>query len=184
MVTLSELQTDCTLTIEVTADPMTGATSVTGTGVGAENPQYIIAWGDGGFPAIGSSGSYTYSTDGSYNLCVTYLDVNNPLACNVTECALVDVTIDVSELNNWQPSMRAYPIPTEETLTVECAGAMAQQLSLEVLDLKGQLIYIQFVGSNGNASRQWTIDVSHLAQGIYLLRANSEHGQQTIRFAK
>ena len=67
---------------------------------------------------------------------------------------------------------------------LSAAGAMAQQLSLEVLDLKGQLIYTQFVGSNGSASRQWTIDVSHLAQGIYLLRANSEHGQQTIRFTK
>jgi len=184
LVILSELQTDCTLTIEVTSDPMTGGTAVTATGVGAENPQYIIAWGDGSFPAIGSSATYTYSTNGSYNLCVTFLDVNNPLACNVTECAMVDVTIDVNELNNWQPTMRAYPIPTEGTLTVECAGAMAQQLTLEVLDLKGQLIQSQFVGSNGSAVRQWSIDVSHLAQGIYMLRANSEKGQHTIRFVK
>jgi hypothetical protein len=95
---------------------MTGGTAVTATGVGAENPQYIIAWGDGSFPAIGSSATYTYSTNGSYNLCVTFLDVNNPLACNVTECAMVDVTIDVNELNNWQPTMRKFPVVTFRTL--------------------------------------------------------------------
>lgn len=183
-VTLAELATDCVVTLEVTANAETGETTVVAIGEGAENPQYVIAWGDGGFPAIGSSATYTYTTAGSYDLCVTYLDVNAPLACNVTECQTVDITIGVNELDSWNAQLLVYPVPAQDQINVALKGALSDDLRLEILDSKGQLVQSMYVGANGRESRSWVVDVDHLAQGIYTLRASSSTGSTVVRFVK
>lgn len=183
-VTLTELVTDCVVTLEVTANTATGETSVVAIGEGAENPQYVIAWGDGGFPAIGSSATYAYTASGSYELCVTYLDVNAPLACNVTECQTVDITIGIDEVKQWNAQLNAYPVPAQDILTVELKGAMANDLRFEILDSKGQLVSSTYVGANGWENRKWDVQVAHLAQGVYTLRAVSTTGSIAVRFVK
>ncbi|MEN9640447.1 MAG: hypothetical protein RLZZ262_2316 [Bacteroidota bacterium] len=183
-VTLTELVTDCVVSLEVTVNSETGYTSVVATGEGAENPQYIIAWGDNSFPAIGSSATYTYSAAGSYELCVTYLDVNAPLACNVTECETVDITLGVDEIGNWNAELSVYPVPAQDLLNIELKGALANDLRFDLFDSKGQLVSTKYVGSTGWENRKWEIAVGHLAQGMYTLRAQSSEGVTAVRFVK
>jgi Secretion system C-terminal sorting domain len=183
-ITVSELQTDCTVVIDVTSDPETGVTSVIATGTGAENPQYVIAWGDGSLPAVGSTGTYTYANSGTYDLCITYVDINSPLACNVTGCSTVDIALAIDESANWNPSLIVYPNPANEVLNVQWAGASTKALHLQLLDMSGRIIDHQYIGNVGLEMRQWSIDLSNVAAGSYVVKMNSEKGERSVRFIK
>jgi Secretion system C-terminal sorting domain len=183
-VTVTDLKTSCVVDIEVTSDPATGVASVVATGSGAENPQYIIAWGDGGLPAFGSTGTHTYAESGSYNLCVTYADANSPLACNVTECSTVDVTIGVEEQLSFDVAISVYPNPAQDYIIVEWKGAAAQDLSLQIIDMNGKIISSQYIGQIGAQKRLIPIQTIDLAKGVYVLRAVSSRGEQSVRLLK
>jgi hypothetical protein len=183
-VTLTELQTECTVELMVTADPSSTVVTVNATGTGAENPQYVIAWGNGGIPTIGATGTYTYTIPGSYDICVTYVDVNSPLACNVSACETIDVTIGVEEWGNHSQALEVFPSPAIEQLTVQLNGAPAEKMYLEILDIKGRLVQSHFIGHNNGELRQLHINVAELNQGVYIVRVHSEYGSLIGRFTK
>jgi|GEM_PF-1588687 len=86
----NEVPIECTLELQLTSDFNVATLSASGTG--AENPQYIIDWGDGSPTEVGSDASHEYVEAGMYNVCVTYSDLNNLENCIVEECTQVDVT--------------------------------------------------------------------------------------------
>jgi hypothetical protein len=183
-VTIAELQTDCTVELTVTADASSTVVTVNAVGIGAENPQYVIAWGNGGIPTIGATGTFTYTVPGSYDICVTYVDVNNIAACNVTACETVDVTIGVEEWANQSSELEVFPSPATEQLTVQLKGAPAEQLQLEILDMKGRLVQNHFIGHNNGDLRQINVNIAELGAGIYVVRVRSEYGTLIERFTK
>jgi hypothetical protein len=70
---------------------------INATGNGAANPAYSIDWGDGSPAESASAGVHTYVTDGTYNWCVTYSDLDDIANCSVTQCQDVVITPVVSQ---------------------------------------------------------------------------------------
>ena len=70
-----------------------------------------------------------------------------------------------------------YPNPTGSTLTVESASPIRE---ITVYDLSGRVMMTM----GGNGTTQYTVNVSSLQGGIYLLRVVTEKGVETGRFVK
>ncbi len=70
-----------------------------------------------------------------------------------------------------------YPNPTGSTLTVESASPIRE---ITVYDLSGRVMMTM----GGNGTTQYTVNVTSLQGGIYLLRVLTEKGVETGRFVK
>ena len=72
-----------------------------------------------------------------------------------------------------------YPNPTGGTLTVESASPIRE---ITVYDLSGRVVVeAQYFAS---PQPQYTVNVSSLQNGLYLLKAVTDSGVQTARFVK
>lgn len=93
------------------------------------------------------------------------------------DCALV---LDTDE---WSAkfSLEAFPVPTKEYLTIQWENPESlRSLSLEVVDLQGQLLQtVQVSSSKGIYNER--IDVSGLPNGLYALRFQKNHDQFVSR---
>lgn len=67
--------------------------TVTINGSGASNPLYGIDWGDGSFASNQPNDTHTYAEVGDYEICVVYLDQNNPTGCTVPNCSVVEIAV-------------------------------------------------------------------------------------------
>lgn len=65
--------------------------TVTINGTGAANPLYGIDWGDGSMASNQPTDTHTYLEVGDYEVCVVYLDQNNPTGCTVPSCSTVEI---------------------------------------------------------------------------------------------
>jgi hypothetical protein len=73
---------------------------------GAADPEFFFDWGDGSPGAYGTPAIYNYSGAGTYEICGTYTDLSNPIACQLNVCETVtistssggcEVTLDVTQ---------------------------------------------------------------------------------------
>jgi hypothetical protein len=73
---------------------------------GAADPEFFFDWGDGSPGAYGTPAIYNYSGAGTYEICGTYTDLSNPVACQINVCETVaistssggcEVTLDVTQ---------------------------------------------------------------------------------------
>lgn len=67
--------------------------TVTINGSGAANPLYGIDWGDGSMASNQPSDTHTYSEIGNYEICVVYIDQNDPTGCTVPNCSTVEINV-------------------------------------------------------------------------------------------
>ena len=79
-------------TLEITAIPLGFTVGLNGTGTGAVNPEYSIEWGDLSPTESALPATHTYSAPGNYQICVSYVDLDNLKGCQVVEC--VNVVIE------------------------------------------------------------------------------------------
>lgn len=76
--------------------------------------------------------------------------------------------------------INVYPNPAEESFTVEFADENQQgNTTIELLDINGRVIQLLHTGMPN--SNQITIDVSNMAQGLYLLKIQQPSGVLTKR---
>lgn len=59
---------------------------------GALDAEYFFDWGDGSLGSFGLPATHTYSAAGTYEVCGSYTDLDNPIACQVNVCASVTVS--------------------------------------------------------------------------------------------
>lgn len=116
---------ECTLELAMTSDFNVATLSAMGTG--AENPQYIIDWGDDSPTEVGNNASHEYAEEGIFNVCITYSDLNNPESCVVEECTQVEITLPPDpctlEINYTQE---------ENLVTIEAIGTGAMSGSYAI----------------------------------------------------
>jgi plastocyanin len=82
----------CAVNPTVTQEENNVTVSINGSG--AANPLYSIDWGDGSNSANLPTSSHLYTEPGTYEICVTYVDQNNPSGCMVHNCDLSVVIED------------------------------------------------------------------------------------------
>lgn len=77
-----------------------------------------------------------------------------------------------------------YPNPAETTLYVRYANSLAEQVSIQVVDMQGRLWKTPVSLKNQQGETQGTITIQHLPPGVYLLHLSEGDATQTARFIK
>lgn len=73
--------------------------------------------------------------------------------------------------------IKVYPNPATDEITIESSGKELQ--SVQVYDLKGQLIIAEIP-----SQVSYSVSVGHLQPGVYILKAKTESGIESIRLIK
>lgn len=84
------------------------------------------------------------------------------------------LTIQTDNIEQHQESVRVYPNPAQDVLTIISSGST----QAEILDQRGQLVLTTAF------SDKETLDISHLPAGIYLLRTHSHGGVAVNKIVK
>lgn len=105
---------------------------------------------------------------------------NNEISGNATGCGSSQEILDLCALSideiSGSEEITLYPIPTKQVLNVSSKNhADIQQIS--VFDLKGKLVFT----IKGNQSK---IDISHLANGVYLVSVKNSKGIHNQKIIK
>lgn len=139
------------------------------------------------FEAIGKiDGQGTTDTETAYD----FLDQSGMGASNTYRLKQVDIdgtytySADVEILFEQEtaPSLVSiYPIPANDFLTVELWGKMEGDVSLSISDTQGRQVWS---GRFNAQATKYTIDVSQLSAGGYMLKATSASFQETKQFLK
>ena len=77
---------------------------------------------------------------------------------------------------NYNKTIRLYPNPVKDNLTIESPTNANQKL--EIINLLGQTMYTYYIYSKA------TIDVSSFPKGVYLIKINTPNGVVVKKFVK
>lgn len=145
------------------------------------------SWGDGN-TTTGLYPSHTYSTAGTYSICVT-ISVScgtvTATYCYVAsifrstesmDMILVNVrqagATGIKTLSKANAMLNIYPNPTSGEFVLELTGSDLKENTVFIYNMMGQKVFEQQMLNNGKQ----TLDVSHLANGTYFVKVNSEAG--------
>jgi hypothetical protein len=147
---------------------------------------YLWSWGDGTFDSTAYP-SHTYSTAGTYTIC---LSITDSLGCTSNYCdssylqkdpntiISIDVippTITGITTNEPTDKIKLYPNPANNEITIEC-----EQLSMiEIFNIQGYLLKTIKINSY-----MMNIDISGFANGMYFVKLVTEEGITIKKFIK
>lgn len=142
------------------------------------NPQYATGYiwdfGDGSPLVTGAFVQHTYATNGIYSVKLSLVgNCDSVLSANIKTVDVFDAAggtgTGIKDINN-KNGLVIYPNPGNGLVTIESKSAMNIE-AVELYSIAGQrLINKQF-----NASKV-SIDASHLASGIYLIKVLNKDG--------
>jgi len=117
---------------------------------------------------------HSYDTAGVYQACLT---VSNVMSSN-TLCRKLYLGV-ISGVENPVPekSIRVFPNPATDYLSIESADAPAQPMRLRCYDTQGRLMQEQ---AHPRDVRSYTMDVSGLPVGYYLLEIGLDDGSRVV----
>jgi hypothetical protein len=173
---------DCTVALTVTMNGAVATASAVGTG--AAMPQYVINWGDGGNPTIGSSGSHTFTANGTFTICATYADTQDFLNCTVSDCEDVVITVSIDEVALRANAIKVIPNPVTEDASIQIILGQPSRLQVEVMDITGRTTYQLLNSERGAGTQVIAWDASALASGIYFVRVKAGDQVRTIKAIK
>jgi PKD repeat protein len=131
---------------------------------------YDWDFGDGTTSTL-ENPSHTYATGGTY---LVRLEVSSPCGTVSTSQSIRVIGTDVDDLiNQW--GLSVVPNPSNGQVVLRAERPQAEELSLQVLDLRGQQLREYRLAPQAGAFRK-NLDLSKLAAGLYLLRVSN--GQQ------
>lgn len=138
---------------------------------------YAWTFGDEGVIQDEENPSYTYEFPGEYEVCLSAWHAE----CERVFCDTVSVTmVSRSETEN-AGALAVYPNPAKDELTVVWPKAAPAKATLQVFDAQGRLALERTLNPDDGTVR---LDVSGLAAGAYILRAESSAGVFRGTFVK
>ena len=144
-------------------DNTTGATS------------WYWTFGDG-TSSTTASPTHTYLSTGTFEVCL----VASNATCSDTTCTNIDITAPVGlEDDILSDGVVIYPNPNNGVFDVRFDLPDTRDLTVQVINLSGQVIYAKELGSV-NFHKE-TISVDGFAKGIYLVKVASVEGGQIIK---
>jgi autotransporter-associated beta strand protein len=122
--------------------------------------------------------SGTPTTTGTFNFTV---QAQNNLG---TDLKILSIRIDAVGIEETlrAPSVQVYPNPTRGELTIVYPTSDNPISDIEIFDLMGRLV--ETLRATSVQSTPATIDISHLANGIYFIRIQTENGMVTKKIIK
>lgn len=150
------------------------------------NLTYLWDFGDG-TTSTQQFPSHTYTTTGSYNVCLT---VDNGNGCTDTHCDIILVTNKAAtevHLNILDPDnptagieeqtsltdVLVYPNPTEGDFIIQYTSLDNKVTMVKIIDTKGSLVYDAQINSQTGLNKI-EIDLSEVEKGMYFYRIDSD----------
>ena len=172
--------TPCTVSASFSSYVDSNSTSYfTNTTSGGGSYAYSWSFGDGNTSSL-ENPSHSYSSAGTYNVCLTVYDLIDSL-CSDTYCTNVAVlsgsddidSLGGSNLNSLNTkiidaSLSIYPNPAKENINIDFNGEQANVLIYNSL---GSVVLEKLINKNEN-----NISTVHLETGIYIVTLKTENG--------
>ena len=169
------IQVFAPISLTTTSTPDTNASNVGTATVNVSaggTPPYTYLWTDANQQTAATA---TGLSPGAYNVSVT--DGNGCSSITSILVLFIDNTVGVNLINT-DNVFNLYPNPTSGKLNVELQ-TLHPKSEVEIRTLVGTLINVYPL-----TSKQTTLDVANLANGVYLFTVKSESKVQTSRFIK
>lgn len=114
---------------------------------------------------------------------VTYVDNN---ASNDTTCMTITLkksSTGLFDVNGGaKETLKAYPNPTKGTLYFDYNFEKATTATARVSDITGRTVLVKDFGKNGVGSRQFSLDVSSLTKGTYIIEFIADDKRAISKF--
>lgn len=152
----------------------------TGTGL-----TYSWNFGDGSAPVSGLNVTHTYSTHGSYNICLTVVGTTTAGTCTSTFCDTL--TVDSSgnvrssftvttgnsstsiKENELLTNVKLYPNPAQSYAVLDFNSASLADIVIKVIDVKGREI-LNIDKTVNTGMNKINLPVDNLGEGMYLIQ--------------
>jgi hypothetical protein len=149
---------DTTYISEYTTDPVENASSYQWMVI----PEYA-----GFFTGTGTTGTIVWNRDFAGTAQIGVLSMNQ-CGSGFTSPWL-DVTVENSTVGFDEPdslpfTLKVYPNPVTDILTLECSENWSSALNIRIVDLMGRVLVSPLEGYN-----PWRVPLNHLSPGIYIL---------------
>ncbi|NUM50961.1 MAG: T9SS type A sorting domain-containing protein [Flavobacteriales bacterium] len=135
--------------------------------------------GDGFLGSYSKFGNTWYQTNTAYQ---------NSLDVNMAVFAVVEESNSIKKQTYFNGiKLHLYPNPVKNKMQVEIATEVeSENLSIEIIDLNGRIVYSNQVKHNHHLSQQIEMDVSNLKAGTYYISVygNNTTGRITKKFIK
>lgn len=176
---VAAVQAQCTVTFTSTPAGLTLSATATGLGT-AQFPAYGWEWGDTQVTLNQQTASHTYATAGTYNVCVTFVDILDTAGCNAQSCQQITLTaVGVQEVNSGVNSINASPSPFGATTTFNVNLVQSSDVEISVYDVTGKKV--ETVKDEAMSAGQHAIDWTpvNLAEGVYFVQMVVDGAVQT-----
>jgi PKD repeat protein len=109
------------------------------------------------------------------------LEASNNFGCSTMSQAYYANYTEIAEFDsNGYKYLSVYPNPADELVNISFEAADPGLLNICITDITGKVVFTQdeYISSGGN---KFSLDISGLAGGLYLIRLSSEQGVTGIR---
>jgi hypothetical protein len=120
--------------------------------------------------------SYTYSNTGP-QLVVLTLNCGSKDLTTFMSYICINQPASIAE-DIPDPEINLYPNPVSDILNITFGKLNSNSVSLKIYNTTGQQVYSQSIAGN---TRQFGINVSDLAKGVYFVRINTENGKTIVK---
>lgn len=127
--------------------------------------------------------NFTY-VDGDYpDTCVIVLKASGSSPTNqdylwVDNLAFSGSVVGVQDNNSVLNNVTVFPNPSNNSISIDLNLKSAQQITIELADLTGKIVFSKNLGTLQGSSKQM-LDVSTITKGIYLLNVLTEKGKES-----
>ena len=143
------------------------------------SPSYFAyQWYYNGLPISGATTqNYNFTLNGNY-----YVMVFNNLGCSTVSAVITINDVGISENAN-ASLLSIYPNPTSNNFTLEFNLAKASQMKINVINIRGQIIYSEDVNASAGIYKK-KISLGENANGIYYLQIITNENLVTKKIIK
>jgi hypothetical protein len=135
---------------------------------------------EGGYPSnsVEQNPEILYATAGTYDVTLTVSDGTDSHSVTMEDYITVDICSDIK--NNNFDKFSVYPNPNNGIFTIEFGNVLEENITIEVLNTLGNVVYKAEDISVQNSYKQ-TIDLSNLNKGLYFLAIENYQGRTINR---
>ncbi|MDP5170096.1 MAG: PKD domain-containing protein [Bacteroidia bacterium] len=137
---------------------------------------YTWDYGDGS-TGTGQISNHTYASNGSYT--ATLIVSNDCGSDTITKTVIVDFLLGI-QAPAYLQSLRVFPNPSQGLLHLNGDLDRSRALTVQVLDLRGRVMYAEEIRTNG-AALSHAIDLPSVSPGLYFLEISSDEGSITFK---